>query len=75
MTNPFYEYIENVEANPQYYSAEIKAQIRLQKEMLQKYDFVEEEGRKAVDWIEKYCYLTEGENAGGQGKSAYQDGI
>lgn len=36
--------------------------------MLKKYDFIEEKGKKCVDWIEKYCYLTEGEKAGSRVK-------
>lgn len=64
MTNPFFEYIEDVEAHPTDYSKEIVAQVRLQREMLQLYDFLEDKGRKAVEWIEEYCFLTEGENAG-----------
>lgn len=64
MTNPFFKYLEDVERNPFEYSKEIVAQVKLQREMLQIYDFVEEKGRKCVEWIEKHCYLTEGENAG-----------
>ena len=36
----------------------------MQEEMLEIYEFKEERGRKCVDWIEKFCILTEGENAG-----------
>lgn len=64
MTNPFFEYIKDVETNPQDYSNEIVQQVRIQREMLKLYDFKEEKGKKVVDWIEKYCFLTEGENAG-----------
>lgn len=64
MTNPFFQYIEDVEKNPLRYSKWIVKQVKLQREMLKIYDFLEEEGKKACDWIEKYCYLTEGENAG-----------
>ena len=32
--------------------------------MLKKFDFLEEKGKHCVDWIEKYCILVEGENAG-----------
>lgn len=32
--------------------------------MLKKYDFLEEKGKRCVDWIERFCILTEGENAG-----------
>jgi phage terminase large subunit-like protein len=64
MTNPFLKYLEEVEKNPREYSKEIIAQVKLQREMLKKYDFVEEQGKKCVDWIEKHCYLTEGENSG-----------
>ena len=64
MTNPFFEYIEDVEKNPKDYSPEISAQVKLQREMLAIYDFLEEKGKACVDWIERYCLLTEGENAG-----------
>lgn len=63
-SNPFLQYIEDVEKNPRYYSKEIQAQCELQREMLKKFDFIEEKGRHCVDWIEKYCILVEGENAG-----------
>lgn len=62
--NPFFKFIEEVEKHQEEYSDKIIKQIALQKKMLKKYDFVEEKGRKCVDWIEKYCFLTEGENAG-----------
>ena len=62
--NPLIEYIEDVESNPQYYSKEIIAQCEIQREMLKIFDFVEEKGKHCVDWIERYCILVEGENAG-----------
>lgn len=63
-TNPFIQYLDDVRANPRYYSKEIYAQCEIQREMLQIYDFIEEKGKKCVDWIERFCILTEGENAG-----------
>lgn len=63
-SNPFLEYIEDVEKHPEDYSKPIRQQAALQREMLKKYDFLEEKGRKIVEWIEDYCILTEGENAG-----------
>lgn len=62
--NPFLQYLDDVEANPNEYSPEIQAQCELQREMLKIYDFIEEKGKKAVDWIERFCILIEGENAG-----------
>ena len=62
--NPFLRYLEDVESNPTFYSPEIIAQVELQREMLKKFDFLEEKGKHCVDWIEKYCILVEGENAG-----------
>ena len=62
--SPFFKYIEDVEANPSEYSKEIVAQVKLQREMLKIYDFIEEKGRKCVEWIENHCFLTEGESAG-----------
>ena len=63
-SNPFLQYLEDVEEHPRYYSPEIIAQCELQREMLRKFDFLEEKGRHCVEWIEKYCILVEGENAG-----------
>lgn len=62
--NPFFKFIEDVEQHQEEYSDKIIKQIALQKKMLKKYDFLEEKGKKCVDWIEKFCFLTEGENAG-----------
>ena len=62
--NPFFQYIEDVEKNPRYYTKEIQAQCKIQREMLKRFDFIEEKGKHCVDWIEKYCILVEGENAG-----------
>lgn len=67
-TNDFFKFIENVEKRPQEYSDKIVKQVALQRKMLKKYDFIEEKGKKCVDWIEKYCYLTEGEKAGSRVK-------
>lgn len=64
MSNPFLEYIEDVEKHPTDYSKPIRQQVKLQREMLEKYDFHEDKGRKVVEWIEDNCVLTEGENAG-----------
>lgn len=63
-SNPFLQYLEDVEEHPKFYSPEIIAQCELQREMLKKFDFLEEKGKHCVDWIEKYCILVEGENAG-----------
>lgn len=67
-TNDFFKFIEDVEKRPEEYSDKIVKQVALQKKMLKKYDFIEEKGKKCVDWIEKYCYLTEGEKAGSRVK-------
>ena len=64
LSNPFLEYLQDVENNPRYYTKEIAAQCEIQREMLKKFDFIEEKGRHCVDWIEHYCILVEGENAG-----------
>ena len=61
---PFIRYIEEVENNPKYYSKEIQAQCEIQREMLKIYDFHEDKGDHCVKWIEKFCKLIEGENAG-----------
>lgn len=64
MNSPFFEYIEDVEKHPEKYSKRIVQQVKLQREMLQVYDFIEDKGRKACEWIEENCVLTEGEHAG-----------
>lgn len=64
MMNDFFQYIEDVEKHPEEYPKEICQQVSIQREMLKTYDFIEEKGKKCVDWIEENCYLTEGENAG-----------
>lgn len=64
MNNPFIQYIEEVEKNPNNYSKPIRQQVKLQREMLKKFDFLEDKGEKVVSWIEDNCILTEGENAG-----------
>ena len=46
MNNPFIEYIEDVEKHPKEYSAKIVAMVKQQREMLTKYDFIEEKGKK-----------------------------
>lgn len=67
-TNDFFKFIEDVEKRPDEYSDKIVKQVALQRKMLKKYDFIEEKGKKCVDWIEKYCYLTEGEKTGSRVK-------
>ena len=62
--NPFMEYLRDVESHPKYYSPDIIAQCEIQREMLKKFDFIEQKGKHCVDWIEKHCILVEGENAG-----------
>lgn len=62
--SPFHQFIEQVEQHQEDYSKEIYQQVKLQRKMLELYDFKEEEGKRCVDWIERFCILTEGENAG-----------
>lgn len=64
----FFQYIEDVEANPSDYPKEIYQQVKHQREMLKIYDFKQEEGDKCVKWIETHCTLTEGENSGSKVK-------
>ena len=64
IVSPFFAYLNDVEKNPSLYTKEIQQQVSLQREMLEIYDFKEEEGDNAVWWIEKFCVVTEGENAG-----------
>ena len=64
MSNPFLEYISDVEKHPEKYSKPIIKQVAIQKQMLEKFDFIQEKGDKCCEWIEANCYLTEGENAG-----------
>lgn len=64
MSNPFIEYITDVEKHPDKYSKPIIKQVAIQRQMLEKFDFIQEKGDKCCEWIEANCYLTEGENAG-----------
>ena len=64
MSNPFIKYIEQCEANPQYCSIELLLLIKKQRELLKRYDFIEEKGAECVNWIERFCLLVDGENAG-----------
>ena len=63
-TNPFLQYLDYADKHPQEFCEKMKLLFKKQKKMLEKYDFLEEKGRKACEWIEKFCVLTEGENAG-----------
>lgn len=62
--NDFIRYLEDVEKHPKEYPKEICQQVSIQRQMLKMYDFIEDKGKKCVDWIEENCFLTEGENAG-----------
>lgn len=62
--NPFFEYHQLAEKKPRIFSKKVLRQIAIQKEMLEKYDFIEEKGDLAVRWIETFCILPHGENAG-----------
>lgn len=62
--NPFFEYHALAEKHPERFSEKILQQIAIQKEMLEKYDFIEEKGALAVKWIETFCILPSGKNAG-----------
>lgn len=64
LSNPFIKYIEQCEANPQYCSIELLLLIKKQRELLKRYDFIEEKGAECVNWIERFCLLVDGENAG-----------
>lgn len=64
MNNPFLEYHQQVEEFPERFSEEIHKYIKIQKEMLLKFDFISKKGEKVCNWIEKYCILVDGENAG-----------
>lgn len=64
MSNPFIEYLDYADEHPNEFCEELKLQFKRQRKMLEMYDFLEERGRKAVNWIEKYCILTSGEHAG-----------
>lgn len=64
MSNPFIKYLDQCENNPQYCSKELLLLIKKQRKLLEKYDFIESKGKDCVDWIEKFCLLVDGENAG-----------
>jgi len=62
--NPFLSYIQRSETHPEEYPKNLIKQFKRQKEMLEKFDFIEEKGEHCVKWIEQACIITEGENAG-----------
>lgn len=62
--NPFIRYLEYADNHPDEFGEKMKLLFERQKKMLKIYDFKEEHGRKACDWIEQFCILTEGEMAG-----------
>ena len=62
--NPFLKYIEYAETHTNEFSNEMRLLFKRQRQMLEKFDFIEEKGRKCVEWIENACVLVEGENAG-----------
>lgn len=64
MSNDFFKYLDLVEKGDKQYPKTIKQQVARQREMLKKYDFLEERGQHCIEWIEKFCVLTEGEFAG-----------
>lgn len=64
LDNPFTQYIEYAENHPNEFCEKMHLLFARQKKMLEMYDFIEEKGQKACDWIEKFCILTEGEYAG-----------
>ena len=66
MDNAFLEYHALVAEKPQYFSKEIRQLVQKQKDMLarDRYDFLPEQGAHVVGWIERFCQLVEGENAG-----------
>lgn len=64
MPNPFIEYLDYAETHPDEFCEEMKLQLKRQRKMLEMYDFLEEKGAKAVEWIERFCVLTSGEHAG-----------
>lgn len=64
LDNPFTQYIEYAEQHPDEFCEKMQLLFTRQKKMLEIYDFLEEKGQKACEWIEKFCVLTEGEFAG-----------
>lgn len=63
-SNPFQQFINLSKEHPNWFSKKIHQQIAKQEKMLKLFDFVEDKGRICCEWIEKFCVLTEGENAG-----------
>ena len=64
MVNPLLEYHEFVNKNPDRFSADIFKMVKLQEKMLGIYDFLPEKAEAVVRWIERFCILSEGEQAG-----------
>lgn len=59
-----HEYHQLVEDDPNRFSSEIKKMVSIQKDMLKLYDFLPNKAEKVIEWIENFCILPEGENAG-----------
>jgi len=68
MVNPLTEYHGLVDGSPHRFSTDIRRMVKIQKKMLEKYDFLPEKAYAVVDWIERHCILPSGENAGKQVK-------
>lgn len=64
LANPFVEFHRQVEKYPKRFGSEIHQYVSVQRDMLEIYDFKSDEGKKVVDWIERFCILTQGEKAG-----------
>lgn len=64
LNNPFTQYLEYADKHPDEFGEKMKLLFARQRKMLEIFDFIEEKGNKAVEWIEKFCILVEGENAG-----------
>jgi len=62
--SPFDEYHELAVKNPGRFCNDIKQMLKIQRDMLKKYDFLPERGAAVVNWIERFCVLPEGEQAG-----------
>ena len=55
-SNPFEQYLDYAEKHPHEFSKKMKLLFEMQKRMLERYDFIEEKGRKACEWIESYLF-------------------
>lgn len=62
--DPFLKFHEITKQRPNEFPETIHQLVANQERMLDKYDYLPERGEKACGWIERFCVIPSGENAG-----------